>query len=70
MPVYMRLILVGNIDQLLSVVAGNELYYIIDFWQIHVVKLIRILCKAQSIHILMKSHAANVGQFSDISNGQ
>lgn len=66
----MRLVLVGDIDQLPSVGAGNVLRDIIDSGVIPVVRLTRIFRQAQSSRIVMSAHAINRGCFPDISNGQ
>ena len=68
-PSNMRLILVGDIDQLPSVGAGNVLRDIIDSRQIPVVRLTRIFRQAQSSRIVMNAHAINAGQFPNIRNG-
>ena len=68
-PSSMRLILVGDIDQLPSVGAGNVLRDIIDSQQIPVVRLTRIFRQAQSSRIVMNAHAINAGQFPNIKNG-
>ena len=68
-PSNMRLILVGDIDQLPSVGAGNVLRDIIDSQQISVVRLTRIFRQAQSSRIVMNAHAINAGQFPNIKNG-
>lgn len=69
-PVNMRLILVGDIDQLPSVGAGNVLRDIIDSQQIPVVRLTRIFRQAQASRIVMNAHAINSRQFPNISNGR
>ena len=69
LPSNMRLILVGDIDQLPSVGAGNVLRDIIDSQQIPVVRLTRIFRQAQSSRIVMNAHAINAGQFPNIKNG-
>lgn len=66
----MRLILVGDIDQLPSVGAGNVLRDIIDSRRAPVVRLTRIFRQAQSSRIVMSAHAINEGKFPDISNGK
>ena len=68
-PSNMRLILIGDIDQLPSVGAGNVLRDIIDSQQIPVVRLTRIFRQAQSSRIVMNAHAINAGQFPNIKNG-
>ena len=70
LPTIMRLVLVGDIDQLPSVGAGNVLRDIIDSGVIPVVRLTRIFRQAQSSRIVMSAHAINRGCFPDISNGQ
>ena len=69
-PGHMRLILVGDIDQLPSVGAGNVLRDIIDSEMIPVIRLTRIFRQAQSSRIVMNAHAVNQGRFPDISNGR
>lgn len=69
-PSSMRLILVGDIDQLPSVGAGNVLRDIIDSEKIPVIRLTRIFRQAQSSRIVMSAHAINQGRFPDTSNGQ
>lgn len=68
-PEKMRLILVGDIDQLPSVGAGNVLRDIIDSQQIPVVRLTRIFRQAQTSRIVMNAHAINAGKFPNIQNG-
>lgn len=68
-PEKMRLILVGDIDQLPSVGAGNVLRDIIDSHKIPVVRLTRIFRQAQSSRIVMNAHAINAGNFPNIQNG-
>lgn len=70
LPTTMRLVLVGDIDQLPSVGAGNVLRDIIDSGVIPVVRLTRIFRQAQSSRIVMSAHSINRGCFPDISNGQ
>ena len=68
-PPGMRLILVGDIDQLPSVGAGNVLRDIIDSGVIPVVRLTRIFRQAQTSRIIMNAHRINEGKMPDISNG-
>lgn len=70
LPVSMRLVLVGDVDQLPSVGAGNVLRDIIESGAIPVVRLTRIFRQAQSSRIVMSAHAINQGRFPDISNGK
>lgn len=69
-PVQMRLILVGDIDQLPSVGAGNVLRDIIDSGQVPAIRLTRIFRQAQSSRIVMSAHAINQGRYPDTSNGK
>ena len=69
-PLTMRLVLVGDIDQLPSVGAGNVLRDIIDSGSVPVIRLTRIFRQAQSSRIVMNAHAINEGRFPDISNGK
>ncbi len=69
-PPAMRLILVGDIDQLPSVGAGNVLRDIIDSGAFPVVRLTRIFRQAQSSRIIMNAHRINEGKMPDISNGK
>jgi len=68
-PDTMTVILVGDIDQLPSVGAGNVLRDIIDSGCFPVVRLTRIFRQAQSSRIIMNAHRINAGKFPDISNG-
>ena len=69
-PAHMRLILVGDIDQLPSVGAGNVLRDTIDSGSVPVVRLTKIFRQAQSSQIIMNAHRINEGKFPDISNGR
>ena len=69
-PADMRLVLVGDIDQLPSVGAGNVLRDIIDSQRIPVVRLVRIFRQAQKSRIVMNAHTINQGRFPDTSNGR
>jgi exodeoxyribonuclease V alpha subunit len=66
----MKVILVGDIDQLPSVGAGNVLRDIIDSDVVPVVRLTRIFRQAQSSRIITNAHKINQGVFPDISNGK
>ena len=68
-PTGMRLILVGDIDQLPSVGAGNVLRDIIDSGEVTVVRLTRIFRQAQTSRIVMNAHRINEGKMPDLSNG-
>ena len=69
MPPRMRLIMVGDIDQLPSVGAGNVLSDIISSATVSVVRLSRIFRQAQESRIVTNAHAINNGRMPDISNG-
>lgn len=69
-PLTMRLVLVGDIDQLPSVGAGNVLRDIIESEAIPVTRLTRIFRQAQSSRIVMNAHAINQGYFPNIQNGK
>lgn len=69
-PLGMRLILVGDIDQLPSVGAGNVLRDMIDSGRFPVIRLTRIFRQAQESRIIMNAHRINAGQMPDISNGK
>ena len=68
-PDTMTLILVGDIDQLPSVGAGNVLRDIIDSACFPVIRLTRIFRQAQTSRIIMNAHRINAGKMPDISNG-
>lgn len=69
-PPHMKLILVGDIDQLPSVGAGNVLRDIIDSEQFPVIRLTKIFRQAQSSRIIMNAHRINAGEFPNLSNGR
>ncbi|MDE7247225.1 MAG: AAA family ATPase [Lachnospiraceae bacterium] len=69
-PSHRRLILVGDIDQLPSVGAGNVLRDIIDSEVFPVVRLTKIFRQAQTSRIIMNAHRINRGEMPDISNGK
>lgn len=69
-PPHMRLILVGDIDQLPSVGAGNVLRDVIDSEVFPVIRLTRIFRQAQTSRIIMNAHKINAGQMPDTSNGK
>lgn len=69
-PVNMRLVLVGDIDQLPSVGAGNVLRDIIDSGRFPVIRLTRIFRQARESRIIMNAHRINQGKMPDISNGR
>ncbi len=69
-PPHMKLILIGDIDQLPSVGAGNVLHDIIDSNQFPVIRLTKIFRQAQSSRIIMNAHKINDGRYPDLSNGK
>ncbi len=69
-PSSMRVVFVGDIDQLPSVGAGNVLRDIIESEKIPVIRLTRIFRQAQTSRIVMSAHAINQGHFPDTSNGK
>ena len=69
-PSSMRVVFVGDIDQLPSVGPGDVLRDLIESDIIPVIRLTRIFRQAQSSRIVMSAHAINQGQFPDTSNGQ
>lgn len=62
-----RLILVGDVDQLPSVGAGNVLRDIIDSGAIPVARLDEIFRQAQQSMIIRNAHAINRGEMPDLS---
>ena len=70
LPDTMTLIMVGDIDQLPSVGAGNVLRDMIGSGCFPVVRLTRIFRQAQSSRIIMNAHRINTGKMPDISNGR
>ncbi len=69
-PDSMRVILVGDVDQLPSVGAGNVLRDIIRSGVFPVVTLTRIFRQAASSRIITNAHRINRGEFPDLSNGR
>ena len=69
-PSSMRVVFVGDIDQLPSVGAGNVLRDIIESEKIPVIRLTRIFRQAQTSRIVMSAHAINQGRFPDTRNGK
>ena len=69
-PDDMTLILVGDVDQLPSVGAGNVLSDIIASGCIPVVKLERIFRQAQGSRIIKNAHRINKGQAIDMRGGR
>ena len=69
-PEHMRLIFVGDIDQLPSVGAGNVLRDMIDSEVFPVIRLTRIFRQAQTSRIIMNAHRINAGKAPDLTNGK
>ena len=69
-PDGMRLILVGDVDQLPSVGAGNVLRDIILSGIVPVVRLTRIFRQAVQSRIITNAHRINQGEFPELSNGK
>ena len=69
-PDSMTLILVGDVDQLPSVGAGNVLRDIIASACFPVIRLTRIFRQAQTSRIIMNAHRINAGGMPDLSNGR
>jgi exodeoxyribonuclease V alpha subunit len=62
-------VMVGDVDQLPSVGAGNVLKDIIDSGVINVVKLTRIFRQAQGSAIITNAHRINKGEFPNLKGG-
>ena len=69
-PEEMKLVIVGDTDQLPSVGPGNVLRDMIESDVIPVVRLTRIFRQAQKSRIVMNAHRINEGNFPNISNGK
>ena len=69
-PDSMRLILVGDVDQLPSVGAGNVLRDMIRSDAFEVVTLTRIFRQAASSRIITNAHRINRGEFPDLTNSR
>ena len=66
-PDSMRLILVGDVNQLPSVGPGNVLRDIMESQAIPVVRLTRVFRQSETSRIITSAHAINDGAFPDIS---
>lgn len=66
-PPSARLILIGDVDQLPSVGAGNVLRDIIDAGTLAVCRLKQIFRQARGSRIITNAHAINEGTFPDLS---
>ena len=67
-PDTMRIILVGDVDQLPSVGAGNVLRDIISCGVFPVITLTRIFRQAAASRIITNAHRINRGEYPDLSN--
>ncbi len=70
LPDHMTLILVGDIDQLPSVGAGNVLRDIISSGVVPVVRLTQIFRQAQGSRIILNAHRINKGEAIDLRGGK
>ncbi len=70
LPDTMTLILVGDVDQLPSVGAGNVLKDIIASESVPVVRLTTIFRQAQGSRIVTNAHRINRGEMPDLRGGQ
>ncbi len=68
LPDHVRLVLVGDIDQLPSVGPGNVLRDIIDSAEVPVVRLTQIFRQAQKSHIIRNAHRINSGEMPSVEN--
>ena len=69
-PDEMKVVFIGDVDQLPSVGAGNVLRDMIDSEAIPVVKLTRIFRQAMGSQIITNAHRINKGQFPDLRIGK
>ena len=69
-PDHMRLILIGDVDQLPSVGAGNVLRDLIEAEVFPTVRLTRIFRQAQRSRIITNAHRVNEGRMPDLSGGK
>ncbi len=67
-PAGCRLILVGDVDQLPSVGAGNVLFDLIDSHKIEVIRLTEIFRQAERSAIVVNAHRVNHGEMPDLSS--
>lgn len=65
-PTNASLLLVGDVDQLPSVGAGNVLKDLIDSGEIETIKLTKIFRQAEKSRIITNSHKINHGEMPDI----
>jgi exodeoxyribonuclease V alpha subunit len=67
-PTSTRLILIGDVDQLPSVGAGNTLKDMIDSGRVGVTRLTQIFRQATHSKIVTNAHLINQGEFPELSN--
>ncbi|HLY25366.1 MAG TPA: ATP-dependent RecD-like DNA helicase [Aggregatilineales bacterium] len=68
MPPTMRLMLVGDVDQLPSVGAGDVLRDVIASGLAHVTRLDFIFRQSSDSHVALNAHRINKGEMPDLSN--
>ncbi|MBP7074760.1 MAG: ATP-dependent RecD-like DNA helicase [Rhabdochlamydiaceae bacterium] len=68
-PTSTRVILIGDVDQLPSVGAGNVLKDLIDSGQVGVTRLTQIFRQAAHSKIVTNAHLINHGEFPELSGG-
>src|SRR5262249_30810183 len=64
----MHLVLVGDVDQLPSVGAGDVLRAIINCGLAHVTRFDVILRQSSDSHVVLNAHRINKGEMPDLSN--
>ncbi len=69
-PDAMRVILVGDVDQLPSVGAGNVLRDLIESGVFPVITLTKIFRQAASSRIITNAHRINHGEYPDLTNSR
>jgi exodeoxyribonuclease V alpha subunit len=67
-PTSTRVILIGDVDQLPSVGAGNVLKDLIDSGRVGVTRLTQIFRQAAHSKIVTNAHLINQGEFPELSN--
>ncbi len=67
-PEHMRLILIGDVDQLPCIGPGNILRDVIDSGKIPVIRLTKIFRQSADSKIIMNAHAINRGEMPLIQN--
>ncbi len=69
-PISASVVLVGDVDQLPSVGAGNVLKDVIASGTVEVVELNEIFRQAQTSHIVTNAHAINRGEMPEVRNNR